>query len=350
MIVLPYLKYVPQLDRSIQADDSVAVIGRAQVGPRTHLAPLTTLRADGESITVGEDCWFGEASTVHIADSVFGTSIGRRCTMGRFSLVHACSVGDDCIIGEHAVVMDGCEVGPGAVFAAGSVAPPGKVLPGGWLYAGIPAKPVEQVSAARLQQLHRALREGGAGGDVVRAAQPAGPLRHAPGTGAGRFSAPNAYVAPTAAIVGELRLAPHSSVWFGVEIDAEGGVVELGEASNIQDNTRITLKAGERVRIGRRVTVGHNVRMHACEIEDGVVIGMGSIIGPGTIVRTGAVVAAGAVTEPGTEVKAGFIWSGNPARESRPLSPDNAARFSIGVDVYKRYAEAYSAQARAPRA
>ena len=69
-----------------------------------------------------------------------------------------------------------------------------------------------------------------------------------------------------------MLLAPHSSVWFAVEIDAEDATVELGEASNIQDNSRIYLEAGETMRIGRRVTVGHNVRMHACEIEDEAII------------------------------------------------------------------------------
>ena len=142
-------------------------------------------------------------------------------------------------------------------------------------------------------------------------------------------------------------MAPQSSIWFAVEIDAENATVELGEASNIQDNSRIHLEAGETMRIGRRVTVGHNVRMHACEVEDEAIIGMGCIVGKGTIVRKGGVIAAGAVTAPGTEVAAGTIWAGSPARRSRPLSEENARFFSIGVDVYKGYTANYRAAQKA---
>ena len=61
-------------------------------------------------------------------------------------------------------------------------------------------------------------------------------------------------------------------------------------------------------------------------------------------VEDGGVVAAGAITEPNTVVAAGMIWSGNPARQSRPLSEENAKLFSIGVDVYKLYTKNYNAQ------
>ena len=349
MLVLPYLDYLPRVDPRVTADRWAAVIGRAEIGPDCTLGPLATLRADGEQIQVGSDCWFGEAATMHIADSVYAARVGSHVTVGRYGLVHACTVADDCVIGEHAVVMDGSQVGAGAVIAAESVVPPGKMLEGGWLYAGAPARPVERMPRARLETLHRALRStparaadaSSSDAQILRATQPVGPLRHTPGLGVEDFSAQGAYIAPSAAIAGQLRLAPHSSIWFAVEIDAPGALVELGEGANIQDNCRLHLAAGERIRIGRRVTVGHNVRMSACEIEDEAVIGMGSIVGKGTVVRAGACVAAGAITEPGTEVKAGHIWSGRPAREARALSSENREWFALGVDVYIQYAQNY---------
>jgi carbonic anhydrase/acetyltransferase-like protein (isoleucine patch superfamily) len=342
MVVLPYLEDAPRIGPGVVADRWSAVIGRTQIGANCCLGPLATLRADGEDIRVGSDCWFGEASTVHIADGMYATHIGSHVTLGRYGLIHACTVGDDCVVGEHAVVMDGAVVGPAAVIAAESVVPPGKQFDGGWIYAGTPAKPVEPIARARVEELHRAIRgstQASADAQIVRAKNPVGSLRHPPGSGIGAFEA--AYIAPTASIRGHLKLARHSSIWFAVEIDAEGAMVELGEASNIQDNSRVYLRPGERVLIGRRVTVGHNVRMRACEIEDEALIGMGSIIGERTVVRAGAVVAAGSITAPGTEVAAGYIWSGQPARRSKPLSPENRALFSLGVDVYIRYAERY---------
>jgi carbonic anhydrase/acetyltransferase-like protein (isoleucine patch superfamily) len=352
MIVLPYLQDVPRIGTGITADATSAVIGRTELGSGCHLEPLATLRADGEQIRVGPNSWFGEASTVHIADAVFPAHLGAHVTVARYGLVHACSVAAGCVIGENAVVMDGSEVGAGSVIAAESVVPPGKTLEGGWLYAGTPARPVKRISSERVEQLHRVLR--GTAGRVddsnvdvriVRAMNPVGALRRRPGAGIAQVAADGAYIAPSASIAGNLEVARDSSIWFGVEIDADGASVELGEASNIQDHSRLYLVPGEWLRIGRRVTVGHNVRMYACEIEDEAIVGMGSIIGKGTVVRAGGCVAAGAITEPGTEVAAGQIWSGRPARASRALSPQNRTLFAIGIDVYVGYAQNYLAGA-----
>lgn len=345
MIVLPYLEHVPQIGSNVTADEWVAVIGRTRIGTGCHFGKLSTVRGDGEDILIGSDCWFGDASTVHIADSMFGTRIGAHVTVGRFGLVHACTIGDHCVLGEHAVVMDNSVVGPGAVIAAESVVPPGKTLEGGWLYAGTPAKPVEEISPARVAELHESIRNRATidNAEIIRARTPVGEFRNAPGAGINAFDEDGTYIAPTASISGDLKLGARSSIWFAVEIDAAGATVELGEASNIQDNSRICLSAGEHLRIGRRVTVGHNVRLNACEIEDEAIIGMGCIVGKGTIVRKGGVIAAGAVTAPGTEVSAGAIWSGQPARRSRVLSEENRARFAMGVDVYIGYAAQFRA-------
>jgi carbonic anhydrase/acetyltransferase-like protein (isoleucine patch superfamily) len=343
MMILPYLDHVPQIDPNVTAGEWVAVIGRAEIGAGCRFGKLVTIRGDGEDIRIGSNCWFGDASTVHIADRLFGTRVGTHVTVGRFGLVHACTIGDNCVLGEHAVVMDDSEIGPGAVIAAESVVPPGKKFEGGWLYAGTPAKPVEEISTARVAELHESIRNQALidNAEIIRARTSIGEFRRPPGTGIDDYDAPGAYIAPTASIRGNLKMARGSSVWFAVEIDAADATVELGEASNIQDNSRIHLEAGEYMRIGRRVTVGHNVRMHACEVEDEAIIGMGCVVGKGTIVRRGGVVAAGAVTAPGTEVAAGTIWSGNPARRSRLLSDQNRMFFSMGVDVYVGYAAAY---------
>jgi carbonic anhydrase/acetyltransferase-like protein (isoleucine patch superfamily) len=353
VIVVRYLDYMPRIDASVKAEPWAAVIGRAQVGAGCRLGRLVTMRADGERIEIGPDCWFGDFSTVHIADSVYPSLVGARVTVGRYGLVHACAVADDCVIGEHSLVMDGSQVGPGSVIAAESVVPPGKTLAGGWLYAGSPARPVEEISPERLALFHRALRGGGDDGvpeaALVRAKNPLNALHHAPGTGP--HESEGAYIAPSASLVGSVELAPTSSIWFSCEVDAGAARVILGPGSNIQDNSRVYAGGvGEDVRIGSRVTVGHNVRMEACEIEANVVIGMGSIIGKGTVVREGAVVAAGSITAPGTVVEAGHIWSGRPAVAARPLSDQNRIWFAAGVDVYIGYTEKYLRVANTQRA
>lgn len=346
MIVIPYLEFRPRLGADLDAAADCAIIGRAEVGARCHLGQLATLRADGESIRIGNDCWFGDFSTVHIAHSVFPAVVGNEVTVASFGLVHACDLGDGCVVGEHALVMDNSRIGAGAVIAADSVVPPGKHLDGGWLYAGVPAKPVREVSAAELASLRELVRSGAASGDaainaILRSARQVAKPGQSAGFGVPAKVTAGAYVAPTAILEGNLALGVGGSVWFGVEMIG-GGDLEVGAGSNVQDNTRIEVKAGERVQLGERVTVGHNVRMARCLVEDGAMIGMGSVVGAGTIVRAGGVIAAGAETAPGTEVAAGEIWSGAPARRWKPLPDDNRANFARGVEVYIEYAANYS--------
>jgi len=285
---------------------------------------------------------------VHIADRVYPAVIGSHVTVGRYALVHACTVGDDCVVGENSAVMDGSVLGPGTVIAADSIVPPGKTLEGGWLYAGAPARAVERVPAALLAQMHRAVRGGpGLAAPHIFAATAAPPLRHAPGTGAAGPFGRGVYVAPTASLAGRVILHPECSVWFSVEIDAGEATVEIGERTNVQDNSRLYAGgAGEDIRIGPRVVIGHNVRIYPCTIEADAIIGMGSVIGKGTVVRAGGLVAAGSVTEPGTEVASGEVWSGRPARSARVLSQRNREDFSRAVDIYVQYAANFLAGPR----
>jgi carbonic anhydrase/acetyltransferase-like protein (isoleucine patch superfamily) len=345
MILLPYLSHAPRIGSRVTAQASSAVIGRTEIGSGCSLGELTLVRADGEDVRIGADCWFGEASTVHIADQVYPAVVGSQVTVGRYGLVHACTVGDDCVIGEHAAVMDGSVLGAGAVIAAESIVPPGKTLEGGWLYAGAPARAVERVSSALLARLHRAMRGGsGAQAPHVLAAARAAQLRYAPGTGVKQFFAQGAYIAPTASLAGRVVLSPYCSVWFGVEIDAGEATIEIGEQTNVQDNSRLYAgKPGEDIRIGPRVLIGHNVRIFASTIEEDAIIGMSAVIGKGTVVRAGGCVAAGSITEPGTEVTSGQVWSGRPARAARGLSERNREEFAHAVQVYVEYAGNYLA-------
>ena len=343
MNIIPYLHYQPKITQTCSDERWVSVIGRTTIGERCHFSDLVTLRADGHTINVGSDCWFGEYATVHIADSAYGASLASHVTVGRFGLVHGCSIGEDCVLGEHAVVMDNAQVGSGSVICSDSVVPPGKQLESGWLYQGVPAKPIRKIDSVELATLRKIVksRKDGDGAALVLSNNPVANFKHEPGEGVMVNQNDECYIAPTAAIVGSLEMAAQSSIWFAVEIDAKDATVQIGAASNIQDSSRITLDAGEYLKIGKRVTVGHNVRLNACEVGDSCILGMGATIGKGTIVQDGAVVAAGAVTAPNTVVTEGMIWSGNPAKQSRPLSEQNKKLFSIGVDVYKQYTKNY---------
>lgn len=107
------------------------------------------------------------------------------------------------------------------------------------------------------------------------------------------------YIAPTAAVIGDVALADHVSVWFGAVIRGDEMPIIVGAGSNIQDGTVIhTNRGGPGVVIGERVTIGHGARLHGCNIDAGALIGIGAIVLDGAVVENGAMVAAGALVPP----------------------------------------------------
>lgn len=352
-VLLDYREFRPELEGNPRLARDSAVIGRVHAGAGLRLAPYATLRADGEHIRLGSEVEFAERATVHIADSVLPAVIGDRVSVGRYALVHACTMHEGCVVGDCAVVMDGAEIGPYAVIAAGALVPPRKRLAGGWLYSGAPAEPVREVDRAEVERLRVALRSGAGDGLVCASALP--PLDMSPyaqgqeGGGhvlgvAGRFPRieEHAYAAPTALLAGDVRLAREASVWFACAVYAGDGRIEIGARSNIQDNSLLETDARRgSILIAEDVTVGHNVRMGACVVEPDCLIGMGCEIGDGCVVERGACVGARAILEPGTRVEAGWIWAGRPARAFRPLKPEEAEAFRVGRRVYVGYARTY---------
>ncbi|MCA8943898.1 MAG: gamma carbonic anhydrase family protein [Planctomycetes bacterium] len=114
----------------------------------------------------------------------------------------------------------------------------------------------------------------------------------------------DALIADNAVVVGDVVLGKNANVWFGVTIRGDDARIEIGEDSNIQDNTCVHVDVGAPHRIGRGVTVGHGVVLHGVEIGDYALIGMnctvlgGSIIGEYSIIGAGALVPEGAVIPP----------------------------------------------------
>jgi len=353
-IILSYQGARPALAAGASLAAESAVIGRVRAGRGLTLRRLAVLRADGHDITLGDDCFFAERATCHIADKVFPSIVGARVSVGAYALVHACTVGEDCVIGEQAVVMDGAVVGDGAVIAAGALVPPGKTLDAGMVHAGSPARPLRPVSAEERLRLHAAIRAGNAIDPVAADDLPAlesaslrppgvGPLY--PLGGARPILAERVYVAPGAVVAGNVVTARDVSIWFACVLRADGASITIGARSNVQDNSFVLTDAKRGpITIGADVTVGHNVRMGACLIEDRALIGMGSILGDGVVVEQGAMVGARALVEPATVVKAGWIWAGRPAREFRRVKPEEHDYFQRGKDVYVGYTHAYLAE------
>mmetsp|Transcript_12122 Transcript_12122/g.36398 ORF Transcript_12122/g.36398 Transcript_12122/m.36398 type:complete len:246 (-) Transcript_12122:662-1399(-) len=144
----------------------------------------------------------------------------------------------------------------------------------------------------------------------------------------------NAFVAPSASLVGDVSVGQGSSIWYGTVLRGDAGKITVGDNTSIQDGTIIrTAKArlgssngavSDTV-IGTGVTVGHGVSMHAATVGDGALIGTAATLLEGCTVEQGAMVAAGAVVHPGTVVPTGELWGGNPAVKLRDMKTDEVS-------------------------
>ena len=143
-----------------------------------------------------------------------------------------------------------------------------------------------------------------------------------------------AWVAPTAVLVGQVRLGPGSSVWYGAVLRGDGDAIVVGARSNVQDGCVVHADPGFPATIGDDVVVGHGAVVHGCTVEDGALIGMGSRVLNGARIGAGSLVAAGAVVLEGTQVPPGSLVAGVPAKVRRPLTEQEAAGIRAGADHY----------------
>ena len=136
------------------------------------------------------------------------------------------------------------------------------------------------------------------------------------------------YVDPAATVIGDVVLGDDVSVWPGTVIRGDVNFIRIGARTNLQDGTVVHVShdgpharlGGFATHIGADVTIGHKAIVHACRIEDAVLVGMGAILLDGVVVEKHGFVGAGALVTPGKVVGSGELWLGNPARKVRVLS------------------------------
>jgi carbonic anhydrase/acetyltransferase-like protein (isoleucine patch superfamily) len=131
---------------------------------------------------------------------------------------------------------------------------------------------------------------------------------------------PDVYVAPTATLIGDVRVGAGASIWFGAVLRGDFSYIEIGAGSSIQDNAVIHCADDLPTLVGRDVIVGHGAILEGCEIEDGALVGMGAIVCQRARLGAGAMLAAGAVLSERTSIGAGMLGAGVPATEKKRLS------------------------------
>jgi carbonic anhydrase/acetyltransferase-like protein (isoleucine patch superfamily) len=146
------------------------------------------------------------------------------------------------------------------------------------------------------------------------------------------------YIARGAVVVGDVTLGDYSSVWYQCVLRADINRIEVGHHSNIQDGTILHLADDFPCLVGNYVTVGHGAILHACTIEDEVLVGMGATVLDGAVVGRQSLIGARALITPGTVIPPGSLVLGMPAKVVRPLSPEERARLRGWAEKYVKNA------------
>ncbi len=146
--------------------------------------------------------------------------------------------------------------------------------------------------------------------------------------------ADDAYVAPSAQLIGQVFLAARSSVWFNAVIRADNDRIVIGCGSNVQDGAVLHTDPGLPLTIGDKVTIGHKAILHGCSVGDGCLIGMNSVILNRARIGKEVLIGANTLIAEDKEIPDGVLVLGSPGKIIRELSQEERQRLSWSAQVY----------------
>ena len=153
--------------------------------------------------------------------------------------------------------------------------------------------------------------------------------------------APDAFVAPTAVLIGDVVVESRASIWWGAVVRADWNSIRIGARTSVQDNCVIHCTVMSPTDIGADVTVGHAALLHGCTVRDGALIGINSTVLDDAVIGEEAVVSAGSVVTPRTEVEPGWLVGGVPAKPIKELNEKAREIFKAGKLAYEELAQKY---------
>ena len=156
-----------------------------------------------------------------------------------------------------------------------------------------------------------------------------------------------AWAAPSADLIGDVRLGPRASIWFGAVIRADNTPIIIGAESNVQDGAVGHSDPGAPLIIGAGVTVGHQAILHGCTVLDGSLIGMGARVLNGAVVGERCLVGAGALITEGKVFEPQMLIVGSPARAIRALTEQEVAALALSAAHYAAKAAHYARDLKA---
>lgn len=152
------------------------------------------------------------------------------------------------------------------------------------------------------------------------------------------------FVAPSADVIGTVRLGRWASVWFGAVLRGDNDWIELGESTNVQDGTVMHTDSGVPLVLGKNVTVGHKAFLHACTVGDNTMIANGAMILDRATIGSNTIVAAGAFVPPGKTIPDGVVVMGSPAKVVRELTDKDRLLIAGAAHHYVENARRYRDQ------
>lgn len=155
MTVISYKNTSPSIEDDVFIADGAKVIGDVVIKSGSSVWFNTIVRGDVNYIRIGEKTNIQDLSVVHVDSHKFPTIIGDEVTIGHRAIIHACTIGNRCLIGMGAIVMDGAEIGENCIVAAGSVVTEGKIIPSGSVVKGIPGKIMREIRDEEREWIER---------------------------------------------------------------------------------------------------------------------------------------------------------------------------------------------------
>jgi len=160
---------------------------------------------------------------------------------------------------------------------------------------------------------------------------------------------PDAYIAPTAVLIGDVEVGAGASVWFGAVLRADEAAIRVGDGANVQDNAVIHCARDLPTLIERDASIGHSAQLEGCIVERGAVVGMGATMLQRSRLGAGSMLAAGAVLGEGKSVPAGHLAAGVPATVKKPLNGSAGDWVDTAAKHYQDRAIKYRANLRPGR-
>lgn len=146
--------------------------------------------------------------------------------------------------------------------------------------------------------------------------------------------APNCWLAPSATIIGKVRLEVDASVWFGAVLRGDNEPIVIGARSNVQDNCVLHTDPGAPLTVGADCTIGHQATLHGCTIGAGSLVGIGATVLNHAVIGENCLIGAHALITQGSKIAPGSLVVGAPGRVVRALRPGEVAELARAAAIY----------------